>query len=277
MDAIGGWVNGDKTDRISLRDRGLQFGDGLFETIAVRAGRPLLLERHLSRLRWGGEILGLAIDEPSLRAGIETACQGLDKAVLKVIVTRGVGGRGYAPLVDAAPTQVLTSHPWPDHPPSHQRQGVRVGVCHTRLASQPALAGIKHLNRLEQVLARREWQPTWQEGLVLDHDDRLIEGTMSNLFIVDRQGVARTPALTQCGIAGVVREEILENQNRHAVECRVADLGLEHIADATEMFLTNSLIGLWPVIRCGDRCLEVGPCTRSLQDYLREQDVAVFD
>ena len=194
-------INGHISERLSAQDRGLQYGDGVFETIAVRQKELLCWEPHYRRLKTGCDFLG--IDCPSSSLLINEAAQleyNSELAVLKIIITRGQGGRGYRPPVPKTPaTRILGLYPWPDYPEENYIQGVKTKICQTRLGHNPQLAGIKHLNRLEQVLARSEWdQPEIAEGLMLDIDDNVIEGTMSNLFIIKDQKLM-TPDLSQCG------------------------------------------------------------------------------
>lgn len=265
-------VNGTDTDVVSSRDRGLHYGDGLFETVAVANGVPLQWGRHLRRLSDGAARLAISLPgADTLNAEAQRLCAGHRRAVLKVIITRGIGGRGYAPVPQAEPTRVLSLFPWPDYPREYGEHGVPVRICRTRLGRNPALAGIKHLNRLEQVLARAELSETHVEGLMLDGDDRVIEGTMSNLFAVI-DGVLTTPELSGCGIAGVMRELIIEHARDILGGCRIQHLTLNEIFQASEVFLSNSLIGIWPVRRIdggfarGDtRHYPAGPVTRQLR------------
>ena len=191
-------IDGREAVAIDVRDRGLHYGDGLFETLAVAQGRPLLWRRHMQRLAAGCR--RLRIPPPAaetLREEAERLCARLDRAVLKIMVTRGDGGRGYAPPPAAAGTRVLMTYPWPPYPERHRRDGVAVRVCAARLGASPGLVGLKHLNRLEQVMARAEWDdPSIAEGLMLDAAGHVIEGTMSNLFAVIG-GRLVTPDLTQ--------------------------------------------------------------------------------
>jgi 4-amino-4-deoxychorismate lyase len=252
-------IDGNPGQTISAADRGLQYGDGLFETIAVHDGRPLLWTRHMSRLRGGCARLGIPCPGGEiLAAEAELLCRGAGLAVLKIIVTRGAGGRGYAPPVEPRPMRVLALHEWPGHPESAWRNGVDAPVCRTRLAPQPALAGIKHLNRLEQVLARQELSVTGAlEGIMLDVDGFAIEGTMSNLFAV-RGDELLTPDLGRCGVEGVVRAEILERAAALSLRPVVRRCALEELASADEAFLTNSIIGVWPLNSIGGTRLRRG-------------------
>ena len=184
------WIDGVPAEALPATDRGLQYGDGLFETLALRAGRIVLLKQHLDRLQEGCERLGMAMpDRELLRRELSAAASDQSDAVLKLMLTRGSGGRGYRPPSEAKPRRILFLHPWPSYPAAWGEQGIRLHLCRTRLAHQPQLAGIKHLNRLEQVLARAEWDEAdgFQEGLMLDLDGAVVEGTMSNVFASPRR------------------------------------------------------------------------------------------
>ena len=155
----------------------MAYGDGLFETIAVRAGRPSLLTQHLDRLALGCQRLAIEADLPLIRDEIIAYASQLGEGVAKLILTRGDSLRGYAPAAGAAPRRILQGSPLPAYPRENAEHGIRLFDCQTRLAEQPLLAGLKHLNRLEQVLARSEWQGTdHAEGLMRDMQGRLIEG-----------------------------------------------------------------------------------------------------
>lgn len=267
-------VNGVPTDAVSARDRGLQYGDGLFETIAVQRGAALLLDRHLARLQAGAARLGFGPPDTVL-LGAEAArlCRGVERGVLKIIVTRGPGARGYRADPAATPTRVLSLSDAPAYPAAHAAEGVDVRLCRTRLASQPALAGLKHLNRLEQVLARAEWGDDRAEGLMQDESDNIVEGTMTNLFLV-RDGALVTPALERCGIEGVMRALVLERAAQLGVRCRIETVAPAQLEQAHEIFLTNSLIGLWPVRRVEHRSYAVGDTTRKIQQSIRDAHLA---
>jgi 4-amino-4-deoxychorismate lyase len=263
-------INGEFQDRISIRDRGFQYGDGLFETLAVSQGKPVFWQRHMRRLQHGAERLGLTPPPESLlRQEAEQLCMNHAHAVLKIIVTRGVSSRGYRPAADTSPTRVLSLSPWPDYPAAYSQQGVAVRFCRMTLARNRFLAGIKHLNRLEQVLARAEWQDDYQEGLMQDTDGNVVEGTMSNIFAVSN-GTLLTPDVSQCGVEGVMRGVVLECAAAASLPCRVADIRRQDILDADEVFLTNSLIGLWPVRKLEEQEFTVGRITRQLQQALHD-------
>ena len=260
-------VNGQSTETISALDRGLAYGDGLFETVAVRDGTAELWPEHLSRLVAGCERLGIPYPQ-ELEAEGGALLEGVERGVLKVIVTRGVGGRGYRTPEVPEPTRILSIHPWPEYPHAWWHDGVTVRVCDTPLGCNPRLAGLKHLNRLEQVLARAEWnEPAVAEGLMSDGDGRVVEGVMSNLFVV-RDGELLTPVLDRCGVAGVMRGAVMRAAAEVGIGCVEGDVRRETLEGADELFLTNSLIGIWPVARLGEREWPVGPFTRRLQQAL---------
>ena len=241
-------INSKPDDRVSAADRGLQYGDGLFETLAVSDGSPQLWQRHMRRLTEGCARLGIAC--PCLGQLSDECREEIGdrrRGVLKLILTRGVGGRGYAPPAAGAPTRIVAWYPAPDYPRQWWQHGVRVRFCSTRLGENPLLAGIKHLNRLEQVLARSEWsQGEIVEGLMLDQAGHVIEGTQSNVFVL-KDEVLLTPALDRCGVAGVMREEVIAAARRLGMEFRVRCLTPSEVASADAMFLTNALLGMLPV------------------------------
>ncbi len=269
-------VNGVPGTRVDANDRGLHYGDGLFETIAVHDGVPALWDRHMQRLLLGCERLGIApIDTAQLRRESSQLCEGVAEGVLKIIITRGSSGRGYrAPPCGAVqPTRLVALYAWPEYPPAFWVEGVAVRLCSTRLGSNPALAGIKHLNRLEQVLARSEWDdPAIPEGLMLDGEGHVIEGTMSNLFIV-RNGRLLTPDLSQCGVAGVMRGYILDSARGMDIPADIAQITLDDVKSSDEVFLCNSLIGVWPVRHCAGVDFPVHrPITRYIADRIGRQE-----
>jgi len=263
--AITVLVDGVARDPVPWADRGLHYGDGLFETIRVRDGTAVLWDRHQARLREGCRRLGIPCpDFERLRRELAHAVADRSVAVVKVIVTRGAGGRGYATPVDPTPTRMIAVYPWTPYPQQYYSEGVELRICATRLGLNPALAGLKHLNRLEQVLARSEWQdPAIAEGLMLDVDGRLIEGTMSNVFL-GRDDRILTPELTRCGVAGVMRAETLAAAARTGIKAEVCDLWPKDLDLADELWVCNSLIGMWPVRKLARRAYRPGPLYRRL-------------
>ncbi|ACO77710.1 4-amino-4-deoxychorismate lyase [Azotobacter vinelandii CA] len=264
------WIDGRPDEPLPPTDRGLAYGDGLFETIAVRRGQPLLLERHLARLGEGCARLALPGDPASIRAELLAFSAALGEGVAKLLLTRGDGLRGYAAPQPPQSRRILLGSPPPRYPPGNAAQGVRLYPCRTRLAEQPLLAGLKHLNRLEQVLARAEWRDAEHaEGLMRDLSGRVIEGVFSNLFLV-RDGVLLTADLCRCGVAGVMRAEILEQAERAGIALQVRDIDFAELLAADEVFLCNSLYGIWPVRRFEEHDWPVGTLTRKLQGSIRK-------
>lgn len=262
-------LNGERRHSVDVSDRGFQYGDGLFETIEVLQGRPLFLDRHLKRLEEGCRRLLIPMPDFSLlEAEARQLAGSAERAVLKLIVTRGSGGRGYRQPKPIIPTRLFSLHPYPDYPQHFQVSGIAARFCQQRLAINPSLAGIKHLNRLEQILARAEWQDDdEQEGLMLDTDGHVVEGTMSNLFIVTA-GRVYTPPLHQCGVAGIMRALIIELAQRTGLALFVQPVDQAAVLRADELFVTNSVIGIWPISRLESQVFQVGAVTRRLQSLL---------
>lgn len=242
-------VNGEISDCLPVTDRGLQYGDGVFETMAISRKKILCWEQHYQRLVIGCRHLNI-IPPPDdlLLQEAKRLIAGDQVAVLKLIVTRGTGGRGYrAPDPAPPPTRVLGLYPWPDYPVSYATEGITLRLCKTHLSRNRLLAGIKHLNRLEQVLARNEWQDAAiAEGLMLDSENNVIAGTMSNLFLVNGEKLL-TPALDQCGVNGIVRQAVLDYAGKLSLACDISPVSRDELLQADALFVTNSIFGVWPV------------------------------
>jgi 4-amino-4-deoxychorismate lyase len=169
---------------------------------------------------------------------------------------------------------VIISSPLLQRPAAYSSQGVGVHLCRTRVAVQPALAGIKHLNRLENVLARAEWSdPAIAEGLLCDTEDNVIGGTMSNLFIA-KEGRLITPELDRCGVAGVMRDLVMELAHAHGIPLQVTAISLDDLFDAAEVFVVNSVIGLWPVVALGRRTWNAGVLGAQMQHWIENVEGA---
>ena len=262
------WLVNGQTTGVYPADRGLAYGDGWFETMAARDGRIHWLDLHLDRLEEGCRRLEIPAPSRSLVAReIDAHCPTQGRAVVKLIVTRGAGARGYLPPEPAAPTRVLAVSPWPDYPQHHYVAGISVRVCQIRLGENPALAGIKHVCRLEQVLAQLELRghPV-QQGLLLDMSGRVAGGTSSNVFSV-RGSVLRTPTLVRCGIKGVMRRAVLEAARALGLRAEESDLDLDGFLAADELFATNSLFGIWPITDVDGRRFPVGATTQRLMTH----------
>lgn len=269
-------VNGAIREVIPADDRGLAYGDGVFRTLRVREGKVLHWPRQYAKL--AHDCATLAIKPPAmgvLEAELATACADAGDAAVKVIVTRGGGPRGYAYAAVQATTRVVLTAPIPAELRERGRAGVSVRLCRLRLAAQPALAGVKHLNRLENVLARAEWDDLRiAEGLLTNAEGDVICGTMTNVFAV-MGGELRTPALDQCGVAGVTRDRVMAAAAASGVGCAVGRLQFPDLLAADEVFLTNSLIGVWPVVELEGAMRSIGAVTRALQEALEREDAQV--
>jgi len=255
-------VDGRAATELPADDRGLAYGDGLFETMRVVAGRAPLWTWHMERLEEGCRRLGLPQPSPGMLLDeVAAATDGLDDAVLRITWTAGSGPRGY-PRQATVPGRLIVVAAALHHANTFMAtHGVALFECATRWSLQPKLAGIKHLNRLEQVLARAEWDdPSFSDGLMLDIDDRVISTTSASIgLVVD--GVPMFPALHRCGVAGVGRRLAMASLP-DAVE---TDIDRATLASASEVFLTSAVRGMLPVRAIGDRHYAAGPVVRALQ------------
>ena len=246
-------VNGSFNQAISPFDRGFAYGDGVFRTIKIVGGLPQHWPQHYQKLV--ADCAAINIVCPSAELLMSDLSQlfladsetEYHPTVAKIIITRGEGNRGYTPPAITAPMRVVLKSDMPDYPESRFSEGVTLTVCETRLAAQPKLAGIKHLNRLENVLARMEWHnPDIAEGIMLDMHDNVIECTAANIFA--RFGDALiTPDLQKCGVAGITRQRIIELAPTLSLKPAVETFNLEKLYQADEVVICNSLYGAWQV------------------------------
>ena len=246
-------INGVDRETISVNDRGLSYGDGLFETIAIRQGKPRFFAQHFARLKHGCE--RLAIQPPNyaeITKDIAILIQGFDHAAIKVIVTRGAGKRGYSAASATSPQCMVGIEATIPSPSIFYTEGINARICDSIISSNPALAGLKSLNRLEQVLARSEWsKPAIKEGLMVNSEGHLICGTMSNLFVV-LDDVLLTPDLSACGIHGLMRQRLIDSCISVGIPVSQTIITRDMLNQASEVLLTNSLFGLWPVRKLGE-------------------------
>ncbi len=246
-------INGEPGNTISIRDRGLLYGDGVFRTLIVRQGRPQHWPLHYGKLQHDCAALDITCpDFESLTAELNFLSDTHSDATFKIIVTRGLSARGYAPDPHAVPTHIWDVSLMPVYPDDWKTSGVTLRLCQLRLGHQPRLGGIKHLNRLENVLAAAECVDA-AEGILLDADGHVIEGTRSNVFLV-LKGRLITPDLSRCGVAGVQRDRVMSYAKEHGMAVEVRDVELDELRAADELFLTNSVFGLWPVAQFEERC-----------------------
>ena len=262
-------VNGVEGAGIAADDRGLQFGDGLFETMAAVDGRIRHLPLHLARLLEGCNRLGIPL--PSVES-IVTDCdrvlEGLGSATVHLVLTRGSSAHDYAPPEEPRLTRIVSATAAHGHQIDAHRP-LTVALCRTRLGLNAQLAGIKHLNRLEQVLAAAELRNApADEGLMQSMDGRLIGATGANLFLV-RGGELLTPVIADCGVAGVMRQVVLGAASELEIPTAVVDLEFDDLVAAEEVFLSSAVRGLRSVghvIGVGD--INVGGVSARLRERL---------
>lgn len=268
------WVNGLLATSVQTSDRGFQYGDGLFETMRVSKGKIPLWLWHWGRLQTGCERLRMPLSESSrdmitimVDAALAAASERQQhSAIIKLIVTRGEGGRGYRTPANLTPTIVVQLSEFSPASSQPNQQGIQVTVCQQRLSHSPLLAGIKHLNRIEHIMARMEWdEPHIQEGLLLDQQGHLIEGVVSNLFWCRGQQLY-TPSLAQAGVNGVMRQYIID-QLAPSASLSVTEVSapIETLLSADEAFVCNSVQGLWPITQCHGQVMVAGDITQQLQ------------
>ena len=253
--------------QVGADDRGLNYGDGVFETLRIHAGRTVWWDAHWQRLARGAAVLGIAVPEPE---AVRAACAPLlaqpSDGVLKLLLTRGAGGRGYAPPESTQPMLLVSRHalplPWP-------AAGGRVRWASLRLGIQPALAGIKHCNRLEQILARRECSgPDIHEAVLCDALGAPTSACAGNLFVL-RDGAWLTPLIDRAGVAGICRQWLLTQGMAREQRLRVAD-----VEQADAIFLCNAVRGILPVRALGARQFAPRPELQTLMQCLAQAEPA---
>lgn len=263
-------VNGKPADTISVADRGLSYGDGVFRTLRIQQGSPFCWHRHYEKLLHDCHALQIACPDKDVLLHELERLSGTESGIAKITVTRGNGERGYAPTSDVEPTRVVSFHPAPVYDEILYSDGISPHLCELKLSRQPRLAGIKHLNRLENVLAAGECQAAGApEGLLLDDEGYVISGTRSNLFaFID--GRLITPDLTASGVAGVQRDRVMAWAEQNDVRCEVARVRMIDLLGAEEMFLVNSVFGLWPIARLNGKDYTQRNISRAIQSWLND-------
>ncbi|PHM45948.1 aminodeoxychorismate lyase [Xenorhabdus mauleonii] len=242
------WINGNQCDRIAVSDRAVQFGDGCFTTIRVEQEQPALLSLHIKRLQKGVEKLFMPeFDWLQLESQIKQAVKGCESGVLKVILSRGEGGRGYGTDGAVAPTHILSLNPYPEQYITQRQKGISLVLSPVSLGINPYLAGIKHLNRLEQILIKRFIETSKaDDALVLDSDGLLVECSAANIFWRKGKNIY-TPELTQCGVEGVMRQKIIELLSKSDYNLSCVMRYPEALAHADEVIICNSLMPVLPI------------------------------
>jgi len=261
-------VDGEICSLVGAGNRGLNYGDGLFETLVVENGRPRAWQAHMERLGEGCRRLDLEMPPQALLLReVQTVGAAAAKLVVKILLLRRDGARGYAPPAGGACTRIVSSHVYPQDAAAWAVNGVRAKICSLRLAIQPALGGIKHLNRLEQVLASAEIENlAVEEGVLLDPEDHVVSAIAANIFLVT-DGRLLTPRLDRCGVRGVVRAQIL---SAFSDRCEQRRVHVEMLDDADEVFICNSVRGIVPVTMIDDHDYARGPVTRELQAWFAD-------
>ena len=263
---------------VAADDRAFQYGDGLFETVAIRDGAPRLWDYHVERLQTGAARLGLPAPGAStlrseLQAALDQAQADPTRCVAKILLSAGQGPRGYRRAGDAPATLLTGVADARRLPDSWYGDGIDLRLCNTRLAAQPQLAGLKTLNRLEQVLARNErTDESVFEGITLDTDGRVICGTMSNVFLISGQQLI-TPALTRCGVSGVMRRHLLTLLDNAGIDCQVRDVDVRELWAADGVFISNSQFGILHARRCERHAWQPQDVFHRLRTLLRNSGI----
>jgi 4-amino-4-deoxychorismate lyase len=262
-------INGSFDQSISPFDRGFAYGDGIFRTLIVKAGQPIHWALHYQKLVEDCVVIGIVCPGADLLiSDIALLCSVEEMAIAKIIITRGEGERGYATPSIITPTRVVIKSSLPSYADTFYVEGVALHLCETRLSAQPKLAGIKHLNRLENVIARSEWQDeTLFDGLLLDSQDQVIECTMSNIFARFGDELL-TPDLSHSGVAGITRQRILHLAKSLNLMTKVHTLPLTHLLKADEVLICNSLYGAFQVTRILDKTWKPQPLANQIRNLL---------
>ena len=266
-------INGEADQPISPLERGLHYGDGVFRTLRVQGQVPSHWHLHYQKLN--ADCMAIAIPCPSatlLLADIEQLTQGVGAStlsVIKIIITRGIGQRGYTPATGNAPTRIVLHYAMPHYPMSYADVGVRLYRCKTQCIRQPSqLVGVKHLNRLENVLARMEQQDdSYFDGVLLNARAEVIECTSSNIFARFADNLL-TPDLKQFGISGITRDRILQSAHKLKLNPIVTSITFRQLLSADEIIICNSLYGAFQVQKIENKLFSWAPLSEQLRDIL---------
>ncbi len=266
-------VNGLPTDSISAEDRGLAYGDGVFRTLRVRRSTPLCWQRHYQKLQYDCDAIKISCPpSTTLLKELQSLSEARVECVAKIVVTRGKGARGYAIPPGGSATRIVSTGPLPNYNPEFFLAGVSLHVCRIKFGHQKFLAGIKHLNRLENVIAATECSEAGTpEGLLEDEQGFVVSGTRSNLFVW-REGVLRTPDVSLCGVAGVQRDRVMDWAGRHDIPCKIERMRMDELLVADELFVVNSVFGLWPIRELLSYHRTSHPLAWKIQQWLNDEN-----
>lgn len=237
-------VNGSFEQTVSPLDRGLAYGDGVFRTLVMRDGIPECWPQHYQKLVADCAMIKIVCPSAELlMSDLQQLFAPDETAIAKIIITRGEGERGYAPPAITSPMRVVIKSSIKTYPANYFTDGVNLHVCKTPMATQPMLAGVKHLNRLENVLARMEWtDPDIVDGIMMDEQNHVIECTAANIFICFSDTLI-TPALNRCGIAGVTRQRVIDMAHLLGLSVKIEPITMPKLLSADEVIITNSTYG----------------------------------
>jgi len=265
-------INGVHTEYVSVMDRGLHYGDGLFETIACVDGKLQFWDDHIQRMGEGARALGIEFSSGltflnDIKALLKDE---FGRCVVKILLTRGggPGDRGYKYPAIQKPTRIVIINEWPNHADSINE--ARVCLCAHPISVNARLSGIKHLNRLDNVLARNEWKDEYDEGLMSDMNGNIIEGTMSNVFGIKNRNLY-TPSLDRCGINGVIRKHIIDIGKSLNMSLHITNLSKDDLYSMDEVFITNSIIKIWPVTLINGKNIKLGDSTGIIYSELNKR------
>ncbi|MBC7787102.1 MAG: aminodeoxychorismate lyase [Methylophilaceae bacterium] len=264
-------VNGQR-QLISPLDRGFSYGDGVFRTFAICLGHDKLAHIwsiNYQKLVADCNVLGIVCPSATILFDDISQLLAVDElSVIKIIITRGEGARGYTPPAVAVPNRVVIKSAMPSFPSQNLTEGVTLRVCDIFLPYQSKLAGIKHLNKLENVLARMELQNSQiADGILLDANGYVIECTSSNIFIRIANTLI-TPDLSHCGVAGVTRQRIIALSPSLNLAIKVQKIMLDELMQADEVLICNSLIGVWQVTKLQNKTWKMQNTASQLKTLL---------
>ena len=236
-------INGQPGDSISVDDRGLQYGDGVFETIAIINGKAPHLSKHISRLSIScNELLLPNLNTDEIIQEVESVANGATKAVVKVIITAGLGERGYKRPNSIGTTRIVKLYPWPNYPQRHQQKGIETNLVE---CSSYTTGSLKTLNRLPQVIASSALG--YPEAMMFDINRKeVVGGTMSNFLIYSDRSLTYSKSPI---IEGIMQSVVLEAAESLGIVCKAEHIDMGMVSRATSMFFCNSLIGIWPIVR----------------------------